>query len=98
MSVLRYDDGFAEDIQRIVAHLAAHEVEGIADRVGEIFVALDVLTRHPLIGRPVAGAMRELVIGEGRRGYVARYRYDPLEDVLMVMGLRAQREAGFKDR
>lgn len=98
MRVLQYDDGGAEDIQRIAAHLKLHEIENVADRVGDIFVALDVLTRHPLIGRPVAGAMRELVIGEGSRGYVARYRYDPLEDVLMVMGLRAQREAGFKDR
>lgn len=96
--MLQYDDGFALAIQRIAAHLAAHEAEGIADCVSEIFVALEVLIRHPLIGRPVAGARRELVIGEGSRGCVARYRYDPLEEVLMVLGLRAQREAGFTDR
>lgn len=98
MSTLHYDDGFAEDIQRVVAHLAAHEVDDIGQRIDEILAAIELLARHPLIGRPVAGAQRELVIGEGSRGYVARYRYDALEDALIVMGLRAQREAGFKDR
>jgi len=38
-----------------------------------------------------------LIIGRGTRGYMARYRYDEVDDEVLVMGLRAQREAGFAD-
>ena len=31
------------------------------------------------------------------RGYVARYRYNPVADLADVVALRAQREAGFGD-
>jgi hypothetical protein len=37
------------------------------------------------------------VIGKGSRGYVARYRYDPVNDEVRVAALRSQREAGFRD-
>jgi plasmid stabilization system protein ParE len=88
----------AEDLLRIAEHLAAHEVSDIEGRLAEIFGALEILLRHPLIGRPAAAGHRELVIGRGSRGYVARYRYDPLEGEVIVMALRAQREAGFRER
>lgn len=98
MSTLQLDDGFALDVERVLAHLQLHGVEGIEDRIDEILGALDLLTLHPLIGRPLEGAERVLVLGEGSRGYVARYRYDELDDVVIVLGLRAQRESGFTDR
>jgi toxin ParE1/3/4 len=88
----------ALDVDRIVQHLAAHEVEDIEARLGEIFDALDILVRHPLIGRPAAGGRRDLVIGQGSRGYVARYRYDQIDDEIIVVALRAQRELGFEER
>ena len=31
-------------------------------------------------------------------GHAARYRYDAVEDTVVVIALRAQREAGFVDR
>ena len=88
----------ALDVERIAAHLAAHEVADIEGRLAEIFDALELLLRHPLIGRPVADELREIVIGEGARGYVARYAYDRLADAVVVLALRAQREVGFQDR
>ncbi|MCA0240382.1 MAG: type II toxin-antitoxin system RelE/ParE family toxin [Proteobacteria bacterium] len=63
----------------------------------EVFDALDLLQRHPLIGRPAGGDRRELVIGRGTRGYVARYRFDEAADIVHVLALRTQREAGFSD-
>ena len=88
----------ALDVERIAAHLTEYEVADIEGRVAEIFDALELLLRHPLIGRPVAGERRELVMGEGARGYVARYAYDRLADAVVVLALQAQREVGFQDR
>jgi predicted transcriptional regulator len=50
---------------------------------------------HPLIGRPVRGDLRELVIGRRARGYVALYRYVPELDTAFVLAIRGQREAGY---
>jgi toxin ParE1/3/4 len=86
------------DLERIADHLRAHDVEGIDERLGGIFEAFEILERHPLIGRPVQGDRRELVIGTGSRGYVASYRYEALDDTVEVLALRAQREVGFQDR
>jgi toxin ParE1/3/4 len=98
VTTLSYASGLGEDFERIVAHLVSYGVQGVYERVAEVFEALWLLTQHPLIGRPADTGERELVIGEGNRGYVALYRYDPLDDAVEVLALRAQREAGFKDR
>lgn len=98
MSRLRYDAAFLHDLKRVDAHLRAREAADIEGRLGEILEALALLSTHPLIGRPAPGALRELVIGQGSRGYVALYRVDPLDDEVVVLGLRAQRELGFDER
>ena len=58
-------------------------------------LAIDVLEHNPLIGRPIAGEKRELVIGRRSRGYVALYRYVAEIDTVFVLALRSQREAGY---
>lgn len=85
----------ADDIERITLHMLAQDVANIDERIDEICGALALLREHPLIGRPGAQDRRELVIGRDTRGYVARYRYDPVEDKVVVLALRAQRELGF---
>ena len=85
------------DLERIVEHLERHEAMQIAARLGEIIDAVDVLQSNPLIGRPVRGDKRELVIGRGSHGYVALYRYVPALGTVFVLGLRGQREAGFTE-
>ena len=95
MTALRYEATFTRDLERIVEFLVALEVDDVAQRIGDIFDAIELLQRHPLIGRPADPPRRELVIGRGGRGYVARYRYDELDDEVVVLALRAQREAGF---
>ena len=86
------------DLDRITDHLIAHDVADVDARMVEILDALQLLVRHPLIGRPAAAGMRELVIGRGSRGYVALYELDEAHDEVLVSALRAQREAGFEDR
>ena len=85
----------AEDFDRILDHLQRHEVENLAIRLREIVDAVDVLRTNPLIGRPSGNDNRELVIGRGSQGYVALYRYVGEIDTVLVLALRAQREAGF---
>jgi toxin ParE1/3/4 len=85
-----------EDFERIIAHLAQHNVEDVATRVAEITSAIDVLGRNPQIGRPAEGERRELVIGSGARGYVALYRYVPEIDAVFVLAVRGQKKGGFR--
>jgi toxin ParE1/3/4 len=97
MTRLVYDDQVSDDLQRIVLHLQSFDVQGVDERVGEILSALSLLMQHPLIGRPAGGGLHELVIGRDARGDVARYRFDAIADIVHVLALRAQREAGFQD-
>lgn len=64
----------------------------VVDRIAE---AVEVLERHPLIGHPAEDSLRELVISRGKTGYVALYHYDPDEDLVVILAIRAQREAGY---
>ncbi len=98
MSALRYDPGLLRDLQRVEQHLRDHDATDIPGRVSDILDALNLLVRHPMIGREAGGERRELVIGRGSRGYVALYRYDALDDEVVVLALRAQREMGFDER
>ena len=95
MSRVELAPEIAEDFDRILEHLASNAVQDPAQRVREIIAALDVLVQNPLIGRPVANAKRELVIGRGSDGYVALYRYVPEIDTVFVLAIRNQREAGY---
>ncbi len=97
MTRLQFGPRLGDDLARIQAHLLAHDVANVPARLDEIATALAVLKDHPLIGRRGAPGRRELVIGRGSRGYVALYLYDPVDDVVAVLALRSQREAGFSD-
>ena len=84
-----------DDFDRILDHLAEHEVEDAPRRIREIIQAIDVLQSNPLIGRSVGTDMRELVIGRRAHGYVALYRYVEQFDTVFVLAIRSQREAGY---
>jgi plasmid stabilization system protein ParE len=63
--------------------------------VDVVMAALDVLTEHPLMGRPVGHGLRELVISRGRSGYLALYEFDTIADIALVHALRHQRESDY---
>jgi toxin ParE1/3/4 len=86
------------DLDRILDFLVGHDAAGAGERVADIVSAMDVLTRNPLIGRPVEPPFRELVIGRGSRGYLALYRYAAVDNAVLVAGIRGQREAGYAGR
>ena len=98
MSCIELAPEVADDFDRVLDHLAGHAVEDPGQRIGEIIAALDILEHNPLIGSPVANAKRELVIGRRSHGYVALYRYLPEMDMVFVLAIRSQREAGYSER
>ena len=85
----------ADDLDRILDHLLAHEAADVASRIHDIIRAIDVLERNPLIGRPVRSDLRELIMGRGAHGYVALYRYVQELDTVFVLAIRGQKEAGY---
>jgi plasmid stabilization system protein ParE len=89
-----------DDIERILDYLAKYQVEDASGRIQEILEAISVLEHNPLIGRPTdtevkEACLRELVIGRRTRGYIALYHYVPELDIVFVLALRSQREAGY---
>ena len=97
MARLEFADRLTLDIERIARHLAVHEATDVDARLGEITDACAVLERHPLIGRPTADGLHELVIGRGSRGYVALYDFDAALDLVLVLAMKAQREERYPE-
>jgi plasmid stabilization system protein ParE len=87
-----------DDFDRFFDHLMQFEVEDLPHRIDEIIQAVQILAHSPLIGRPVKAGKRELVIGQGSRGYVALYRFVADIDTVFVLALRSQRESGYQHR
>ncbi len=95
MAHLELQPEVLDDFDRFLDHLEQYEVAEAPRRIGEIIQAMQVLTHSPLIGRPVKGGKRELVIGQGSRGYVALYRFLPGIDTVFVLAVRSQRERDY---
>lgn len=84
-----------KDFDRIIDHLTRHEADDAPSKIHDIIEAISILERNPLIGRPANPSNRELVIGQGSRGYVALYRHVPELDTVFILAVRGQREAGY---
>ena len=84
-----------EDFERILEHLIQSKTTDAASRVKEISDAIKILEQNPLIGKPAPRDKRELVIGHGVHGYVALYRFLKEIDLVFVLAIRSQREAGY---
>ncbi|MBP6799123.1 MAG: type II toxin-antitoxin system RelE/ParE family toxin [Luteimonas sp.] len=87
--------GVEADFERIRAHLRQHDTSDMQGRIAGIVQAIDVLADNPFIGRELEHGKRELVIGRGARGCVALYRYVEPMNAVIILAIRAQREAGY---
>ncbi len=97
MAQVIYSDEAFTDFERIIEFLLETSPSSASDIVASIQSAILILAEHPLIGRKRDLYRRELVISQGRLGYVAMYRYDLAYDVVRVLRIRHQREAGFTE-
>lgn len=97
MPKVHFTERALSDLERIFKFLE-QEAPDFASTAGEKIVdATSVLQRHPLIGRPAPHNLRELIISEGRTGYVALYRFLPANNRIDILAIRHQRESGFVD-
>ena len=85
----------AQDLEELVDFLRNHQAEYAVETIDLILNALNILEQHPHIGRLVQNQLRELIISRGKTGYVALYEYDEAADVVLVLAIRHQREAGY---
>lgn len=98
MARLALEDSARRDLERLVEFLLVSQPTAAEQTYALIIDALLILEHHPLVGRPVEDGLRELVISRGRTGYVALYEYFEADDLVVVLALKHQREAGFPDR
>lgn len=87
-----------DDFDRFLEHLGQFGSSETAQRVAQISDALQILDHNPMIGRPVRGGMRELVVGVRTRGHVALYQFVAEMDTVIVLAVRSQRESGYGER
>ena len=84
------------DLERLRAFLRPKS-PAAAKRAGEAIVqGVQDLDAHPRMGRTIENLpeqYRDWLIDFGNSGYVARYRVDA--DVVTILALRHQKEAGF---
>ena len=96
MPQVKYAPGAIRDLQRLREFLRLKNPTA-AKRAGEsIRKSVQILGLQPQIGRPIAGMpveYREWVIDFGDSGYVARYRFEG-ENVI-ILAIRHQKEAGY---
>ena len=85
----------ADDLDQMVDFLIERFPDEAVQTVDLVTDALGILEHHPKIGRPVEQGLRELVISRGKSGYLALYQYDEVADLVVVLGVRHQREQGY---
>jgi plasmid stabilization system protein ParE len=86
-----------EDLERLFEFLAAENPKRARKTILSVRRALELLADHPLLGREAEDGRRELVLARGRYGYIAKYRWLPADDVILILAVRHQREAGFSE-
>ncbi len=96
MPRLIWSQAALSDVQRLHRFLADRNPDAARRAIAAIRNEVNVLTRQPAIGRPVDDLpieFREWLIDFGDSGYVLRYRLDA--DLVVVLAVRHQKEAGF---
>ena len=96
MARIQLAAGVLDDFDRFLEHLARFEVPDGPARITSLLAAIDILRHSPLIGRPVRAGRRELIVGQGGRGYVVLYRHVAAVDTVFVLAIRSQREDAYK--
>ena len=85
------------DLERLFDFVAEADPERALAQLSSVRAAFEVLGDHPLLGRVAEDGRRELVLSRGRYGYIAKYRWLPSEDVVLILAVRHQREAGYTE-
>jgi plasmid stabilization system protein ParE len=83
------------DLERLAEFLIKDAPKAAVAAIDVIRDGIEILERHPFVGRPCEEGLRELLISYRKSGYVALYSYEHSQDVVLVLAIRHQREAGY---
>jgi plasmid stabilization system protein ParE len=97
MISLWFSERALRDVDRFSDLLMESDPQRAEATLEVIVNAVEVLRRHPFIGRPIENGLRELVISRGDSGYVALYEFNTARNEITVHKLRHQLEAGYSD-
>jgi plasmid stabilization system protein ParE len=95
LAALKYSRRATADLERFATFLEGESDDVVQAAINAITEAIELLVRHPFIGRPVEQGLRELVISHGKTGYVALYDYYARDKLVVILAIRHQREAGY---
>ena len=100
MAEIKFSEAALLDLERLqdFAEAAGDPIVEAASGLAVFLLdALAVLSHQPGIGRRAEQGRRELVITRGRSGYLAKYRLYAAQDQVLILRIRHQREAGYRD-
>jgi len=92
-----YAQAALRDLERLVEFLLDDDPASALETTELVTSAVEMLRKHPILGRVTVEGLRELVISRGKSGYLALYDYHADKDLIIVLGIRQQREAGYSD-
>lgn len=95
MARLSYSKKALIDLERLADFMMQTAPAAASKTIGLIYEAISVLSRHPYLGRAIDDGLYELVISRGHSGYVAIYAVQRLNDAVLILSIRHQREAGY---
>lgn len=95
MAKLKITDRAGRDLERLTDFLLETNVSAAVETTDLIVDAISILKRHPLIGRPVEDGYLELIISRGRSGDMALCKYEEVNDLVLILAVRHQRESGY---
>jgi addiction module RelE/StbE family toxin len=83
-----------KDLEQLRAFLHSKNAAAAKRAATVIIQTIKALNNHPEIGIPTSNPdERELLIGFGRNGYMALYRYDG--STVIILAIKHSREAGY---
>ena len=83
------------DLERLFDFIAAETPHRARAHILSVRKAFELLADHPQLGRSAEEGRRELILSRGRYGYIAKYRWLAAEDIVLILAVRHQLEAGY---
>lgn len=83
-----------DDLERLTDFLIENDKNAALRTIELIEEAIQILKRHPLVGRLCDGCLRELVISRGKSGYVTLYSFEESKNMILINAIRHQKESG----
>jgi len=83
-----------QDLERLTDFLIQTDKNAALTTIELIEGAIQILSKHPYLGRTCDKHIRELIISRDKSGYVATYSFDERKNAILICSIRHQKESG----